>query len=102
MSAQRASRPAFCPFVYHDGESLYLEFDGQALRFAYTEGGLHRALKHIPNVKRQPGFLSGRSNIANKLITIARGTKHKRKVAKIDKTTLDDVKAFLTKREGNG
>ncbi len=97
--SNKATRPAFCPFIYHDGESLYLEFDGQALRFAYTEGGLHRALKHIPNVKAQPGFLSGRSNIANKLITIARGTKHKRKVAKIDKARLDDVKDFLRKRE---
>ncbi len=99
--SKQAARPAQCPFIYHDGQSLYLEFIGHVQRFAFTEGGLHRALKHIPNITAHPGFLSGRSNIADKLIRIAKGTKHKRARAKIDKGTLDDVKDFLNKRDSN-
>ncbi len=53
------------PLVYHDGVSLYLEFDGHALRFTFSEAGLHKALKHIPNVTKAPGYLSGGRNIPN-------------------------------------
>ncbi len=81
MSASKASRPAFCPFIYHDSESLYLEFEGQVLRFTYTEAGLHKALKHIPNIASQKGFLTGRSNIINKVLPkLAPRTRHKREV----------------------
>ena len=50
MTATKASRPAHCPFVYHDRDNLYLEFEGMVLTFAFTSGGLTRALKHIPDI----------------------------------------------------
>lgn len=75
MSDRPAQRPAFCPFVYHDGVDLFLEFEsGTVLRFAFTEGGISKAMRHIPNVTRQPGFLSGGRNIADKVIAVKRQT----------------------------
>ena len=107
MSAQIAKRPAFCPYVYSDGESLFLEFDsGMALRFPFTEGGLSKALRHIPNVTKQPGFLSGRSNIAQKLlpkVRVAKATKHKREVkATISEPLRNAASALIRKKLGGG
>lgn len=108
MSASRASRPAFCPFAYHDGETLYLEFDSMVLRFPYTEGGLAKALKHIPNVARQPGFLTGRSNILTKVlpkIKIARKTKHQREVkaaVSVSDSVRNAATALIRKKLGGG
>ena len=46
----KPTKPDFCPYIYRDAESLFLEFEGQVLRFTFTEGGLSKALKHIPNI----------------------------------------------------
>jgi hypothetical protein len=82
------TRPEWCPLIYHDGQNLYLELPGspgQALRFPYTEGGLNKALKHIPNITRQPGYVTGSSNIAAKVLPkakVAKATQAKRDKAK--------------------
>jgi hypothetical protein len=56
-------KPDFCPFIYHDGRSLFVEFDKMVMEFPFTEGGLHKALKIIPNIAAQPGYVSGRRNV---------------------------------------
>lgn len=82
------TRPSFAPTIYHDGQSLFLEFagsPGQTLRFPFTEGGLSKALRHIPNVTRQSGYLTPNgSNLAKALpkATIAKSTKSKREKAR--------------------
>lgn len=58
-------KPDFCPYIYSDGVDIFLEFDHLVLRFPLTEGGLSKVLKHVPNIARQPGFLSGGQNISN-------------------------------------
>ncbi len=109
MSATRATRPAFCPFIYHDGESLYLEFDAQVIRFPYTEGGLHKALKHIPNVTKQQGFLSGGRNIiANKVLAkghiarISPATQRKRTITNVSDSVRSAASALIRKKLGAG
>ena len=105
MSASKATRPAFCPFIYTDGETLYLEFDSMVLRFPFTEGGLGKALKHVPNVAKQPGFLSGRSNIVNKFLPrtkIAGGTKHRREMVKVSQSVKNAASALIRKKLGGG
>lgn len=106
--SNKPSKPAFCPFIYHDGSTLFLEFDAMVLNFPYTEGGLGKALKHIPNVTKQPGFLSGRSNIASKVlpkVKIARITKHKREVKQalsISDRVRNAATALIRKKLGGG
>lgn len=59
------SKPSFAPTIYHDGRWLYLDFgEGKPmLRYEFTDGGLHKALKAIPSIAAQPGYLSGGRNI---------------------------------------
>jgi hypothetical protein len=77
-------KPEFCPYIYSDGVKLFLEFDNFVLDFVFSEAGLHKALKHVPNVARQPGYVSGKSNLSNGLkrklpeVKIARKTKSDR------------------------
>lgn len=85
-------RPSFAPTIYHDGQSLFLELPGspgQTLRFPFTEGGLSKALRHIPNVTRQPGYLSGASNIRPKPFTHAEEHNYPpiERLVKVDKAT---------------
>ncbi len=57
--------PPFAPTIYHDGASLFLTLPGtpgQCLRFPFTEAGLSKALRHVPNIAKQPGYVSGASN----------------------------------------
>jgi hypothetical protein len=80
------SKPLSPPIIYHDGIDLYLEWSGYAQRFPFTEGGLAKALKFIPHIASSPGYVTGRSNIANKLITtriaqISRKTATQRTIA---------------------
>jgi len=74
------SKPMIPPTIYHDGVNLYLEWSGHAQRFPFTEGGLAKALKLIPHVASSPGYVTGRSNIAGKLLD-TRATKVARKTA---------------------
>lgn len=74
-------KPSF-PTIYHDGISIFLEFPSHVLRFPYAEGGLSKALRHVPNVTRHPGYLSGQSNIANRVLPkLSKTTKSKREIA---------------------
>ena len=63
MSDRAPQKPDFCPYIYSDGVDIFLEFSTMVMKFTLTEGGLSKALKHIPNVARQPGYLSGGRNI---------------------------------------
>ena len=58
-------KPQPFPLIYHDGSSLYLEFPKQVLRFTYSEGGLHKALAHIPSIASAPGYLTGGRNLTD-------------------------------------
>ena len=80
------SKPLSPPIIYHDGINLYLEWSAYAQRFPFTEGGLAKALKFIPHIASTPGYVTGRSNIADKILTtrkakIARKTTLRREIA---------------------
>ena len=87
MSATKATHPAHCPFIYHDRDNLYLEFSGHwVLSFAFTEGGLHKALAHIPDIT--PLRLPGRNASASRVIPkIAKSTARKREILNFDEAT---------------
>lgn len=76
------------PTIYHDGESLYLEFPGYALRFPFTEGGLGKALQAIPRIAGKPrqvptrpgNISSGTIKINGKVARISKGTARKREI----------------------
>ena len=73
------SKHHFCPFIYTDGRSLYLEFDKMVLSFEFSDNGLHKALKHVPNIALQPGYVprNGAGNIVDKVLapnSVARKT----------------------------
>ena len=77
-------KPAFCPFIFRDQHHIYLEFEKQVLRFPYTDGGLFKALRHIPNIQDQPGYLTGLRNITEDVLEhghIARKSSPKTKVS---------------------
>lgn len=91
------------PRIYHDGESLYLEFAKHVQRFPFTEGGLHKALRLIPSIRSAPGYLSGASNfpkakaLNGHVAKIAKGTKHKREVAKFTDEQRSGAMALIRK-----
>lgn len=89
MSDRPAQKPAFCPYIYHDGVDIFLEFDSVVLRFTKSEGGLSKALQHIPNVSRQPGFLTGGQNIADRILSKPKAPKS----VKVSRRTLLDREA---------
>lgn len=81
------SKPFLPPLVYHDGISIFLEWPDHVQRFLYTEAGLSKALKLIPHIASDPGYVTGRSNIADKLIDnkaikIAKKTQVRRQLSK--------------------
>lgn len=100
MSDRPPQRPAFCPFIYTDGVDLFLEFNQSVLRFTFTEGGLHKALAHIPNVTRQPGFVRPNSgNIADRVLTkpvkVARKTQQAREAKERASKLSDHARATV-------
>lgn len=62
------ARPFAPPKIYHDTHNIYLDWGEYAQKFPYTEGGLTKALKTIPNIASEPGYVTGRSNVADKLL----------------------------------
>ena len=76
------------PTIYHDGESLFLEFPTYALRFPFTEGGLGKALATIPKIAGRPSYLTGRPGnipsgtvkVNGKIAKIAKGTAKRREI----------------------
>ena len=77
-------KPPFCPYVYHDRDELFLEFDTLVLRFPFTEAGLSKALRHIPSITQHPGYTNGHSIAAFGLEKM-KGHVAKRAKAKIAK-----------------
>jgi hypothetical protein len=65
------------------------------MRFPFTEGGLGRALAHVPNIAKAAGYVTGRSNfakiakdnhtasdrLANTKVKVAKATKASREKA---------------------
>ena len=91
--------------IYRDGDSLYLEFPTLVLRFPFTEGGLHKALKHIPNSSAHPGYVARNGNIpdhttdvSGKIARISPATKRKREVAKMSQHQRSSISDLLRKR----
>lgn len=84
-----SKKPDFCPYIYRDERSIYLEFDGMTLAFDFTEGGLGKALKHVPNVALQPGFVAS-SPVVNRVLPKAIKVKTaKRKAQDVPETMRD-------------
>jgi len=55
--------PPLSPTIYRSADTLYLDFGTMVLPFPFTEGGLSKALTHIPNLSGpRGGHLTGRSN----------------------------------------
>lgn len=67
--------------IYRDGDSLYLEFSTVVLRFPFSEAGLHKALKHIPNSSAHPGYVTRNGNIPDRKLDVSG------KIARISPTT---------------
>jgi hypothetical protein len=75
-------KPLVLPQIYRDRDDLYLEFPTHVLRFAFTDAGLHKALRHIPDLS-PPYPAQGSAEVANKLMPkpkIARRTAAARKL----------------------
>ena len=62
------AKPFAPPKIYHDTFNIYLDWGEYAQKFAFTENGLNKALKTIPNIAAEPGYVTGRSNIADRLL----------------------------------
>lgn len=80
------------PTIYHDDDSLYLEWPKSVLRFPFTEGGLHKALKMIPHIETAHGVPLGTTNLPRKAgpkPKVAKSTLRKREVASFS----DDARA---------
>ncbi len=65
-----APPPKFAPTIWRDQSAIYLQLatDKQVLKFPLSEAGLHKALKLIPPIHEQPGYLSGGQNISDKFV----------------------------------
>lgn len=96
--------PPTAPRVWSDGRDIFLEFDAKGdhasvLRFPLTEAGLSKALKMIPNISLEPGYVSGNQNIYDTVVApkimIARKTKENRTRAKVRGKTNDTLKNLV-------
>ena len=101
MSDRPSQRPAFCPFIYRDRDNLYLEFANHVERFAFTDGGLNRALRHIPDVSKRSDFVGRNASINRVLPKIAKTTARKREILSIDKA-ITDAAAEIVRKMGIG
>ena len=79
-----APPPEWAPRIWRDQRNnAYMQFpSGDVIRCDATEAGLSKALKLIPYVEHQQGFVSGNHNIADhtlrKPIKIAKRTERER------------------------
>lgn len=107
MKVPKSSAPNFAPTIYRDRNAIYLEFPPKpnaqafALRFDFSEGGLHKALALIPDIASAPGYLSGGSNIPTpeKLLKprVIRTTQRKREAAKVSPQARASMKSIVRK-----
>lgn len=85
-----APKPDWAPSVWRSKSSLKLfaQFGQDVLAFDATEGGLSALLKLIPYVEDQPGYVSGRQNVADhilrKPIKLAKKTERLRKLQRLE------------------
>lgn len=105
------AKPFVAPSIYHDSIHIYLDWGEYVQKFPYSEAGLTKALKTIPHIASHPGYVTGRSNIADKLLDtrhakIAAKTKAKREVAAIPEgqrshasSILHGIKAMREKKQ---
>jgi hypothetical protein len=64
--------PPLSPTIYRSADTLYLDFGTLVLPFPFTEGGLGKALAHIPNISGpRGGHLTGNGNIASQVINLS-------------------------------
>lgn len=96
------------PTIYRNHESLFLDFGTMVVPFPFTEGGLSKALAHIPNISGpRGGHLTGRGNISPRL-TVGKGhiarvsySKRKRPILALPDGMMDTALAVV-KRRGMG
>jgi hypothetical protein len=62
------AKPFVPPTIYHDGIFIYLDWGNYVTKFDKTDGGLAKALASIPHIASHPGYVTGRSNIADRLL----------------------------------
>src|SRR5215469_4707587 len=95
-----APKPDWAPSVWRSKSSLKLfaQFGQDVLAFDATEGGLSALLKLIPYVEDQPGYVTGRQNVADhvlrKPIKLSKKTERIRKMQKLPakrKSILSDL-----------
>jgi hypothetical protein len=81
MDRPSPKSPPLSPTIYRDATTLYLDFGTIVQPFPFTEGGLSKALRFIPNIAGpRGGNHPMRGNISPKLSTtghIARITRPK-------------------------
>jgi hypothetical protein len=86
--------PQFCPMIYHDSTDLWLEFEHIVLKFPFNEAGLHKALKHIPDVTERPGYVQGASKLLNLPVMVAKKAR-KRAVMRITDAEAEGLNKVL-------
>lgn len=74
------AKPFVAPQIYHDSINIYLDWVSYVQKFPFSEAGLSKALKTIPHIASHPGYVTGRTNLADKLLD-TRGAKIARKTA---------------------
>ena|SRR5689334_11754848 len=99
---KQMAKPFIAPTIYHDGVHLFLDWGSYVQKFPFTEGGLGKALKLMPHIASHPGYVTGRSNIATKLLDkrsakIAATTKARREIAKITEGQRTSATSALAK-----
>jgi|SRR5215469_1682344 len=104
MTTIDKTRPFWSLSLWKNAQGdLFAQLEGGSVhKFPLTEGGLSKALKLIPAVETQPGFLSGGQNIIDKVMRnkkakVARKEREKRKVQPLSETEQQRM-ASITKR----
>lgn len=101
------TKPWAAPTIYTDGRSLFLEWPAaldrpaHAMRFLLSEGGLAKALRHIPNITSAPGYVTGGSNLLAKpkppKVRVAKTTTARREVVNAPEALRDAIGAAIRK-----
>lgn len=83
-----APKPDWAPSIWKDSRGkIYAQFGQDVLCFDATDGGLGKLLKLIPAIEGQPGYITGRQNVADhilkKPIKVAKATERKRLLKKL-------------------
>jgi hypothetical protein len=87
--AEVIEMPQWAPRVWRTkGGKLFALFGHDAVAFDATDNGLSKLLKMIPYIEDQPGYISGRQNIADhilkKPIKMSKQTERKRRAQNMD------------------